>query len=521
MLLTEQELLERIDDMVKVSRAFAQQKLTNKSRLRLQKSMEMMFKAQQKIVLKQFAKLQDMFEEAIKPSDLNSIYMIAEDKTHTAAEKAMNKAARDGLLKGSKALISELNVGMSFTLANPAAVDYLERFGAKKVTQINDSTRKYINGIVKQSADEGWSYGRTAKAIGERYNDMWIGKPQQHIASRAHFIAVTEAGNAYMEGQLAVVNDLSAAGLEMEKYWSTMRDDRVSDGCIENEDAGWISGKKNFPSGHQRPLRFPGCRCDMLSRVAEDKVLTGEPPPMMEFQAAPEQFLSSSQYPINDYRTIRAAKEAGISPEEYVRQCEIKLQKYVDDNPISVRADAHNAMSIIDDGHFKTQFETNSTNGLLDKGYRKDNERLGLGIPDNVELSKRPIYGYVSNPEYQGVTDMYGPVEFVLKDTVKSRTTISAGDSLGQFDQGWMTGTPANNVTKAGLDAKTNYIFEGQWPSGSHKFEFIEAQIQGGLKIADVDHLILHNLDLALDKDQVAHLLKWFGDKGFQVIYVE
>jgi len=63
--------------------------------------------------------------------------------------------------------------------------------------------------------------------------------------------------------------DLDAVGLGMEKYWSTMRDDRVSDGCIENEDAGWIDLAKNFPSGHVRPLRFPGCRCDLLQRVSE------------------------------------------------------------------------------------------------------------------------------------------------------------------------------------------------------------------------------------------------------------
>ena len=277
MLLTEQVLLERIDDMVSVSRRFAQQKLTNKARLQLQKSMEMMFKAQQKTVLKQLAKLRDMFEESIKSGDLDSIFMLAENKTSTAAEKALNKAAQDGLLKGSKALISELNVNMMFDLSNPAAVDYLNRFGAKKVTQINDSTRKYINGVVKQSADEGWSYNRTAKAIGERYNQMWVGKPQQHIASRAHFIAVTEAGNAYMEGQMMVGFDLDAVGLNMEKSWSTMNDANVSDGCADNQGAGWINVKKAFPSGHLRPLRFPGCRCDLLQRVAEGARTTDLP----------------------------------------------------------------------------------------------------------------------------------------------------------------------------------------------------------------------------------------------------
>jgi len=79
--------------------------------------------------------------------------------------------------------------------------------------------------------------------------------------------ATDEVGDAYMEEQLAAMNDLSAVGLEVEKYWSTTGDSLVSEVCTENEKAGWIPSKKAFPSGHQRPLAHSGCRCDMLSRV--------------------------------------------------------------------------------------------------------------------------------------------------------------------------------------------------------------------------------------------------------------
>jgi hypothetical protein len=93
-----------------------------------------------------------------------------------------------------------------------------------------------------------------------------MGMPQQHIDSRAHLVAVTETGNAYAEGQLEVAQELAAAGIEMEKAWITVGDDRVTEGCRENEAAGWIGLDDPFPSGHQRPLRFPGCRCDLLTR---------------------------------------------------------------------------------------------------------------------------------------------------------------------------------------------------------------------------------------------------------------
>jgi CBS domain-containing protein len=56
-----------------------------------------------------------------------------------------------------------------------------------------------------------------------------------------------------------------------------MGDDRVSDGCIENGNAGWIDNKEAFPSGHQFPPRFPGCRCGCGSRVGDRKERSGLP----------------------------------------------------------------------------------------------------------------------------------------------------------------------------------------------------------------------------------------------------
>ena len=63
----------------------------------------------------------------------------------------------------------------------------------------------------------------------------------------------------------------------MLKRWMNMGDDRVSDGCIENGNAGWIDNKEAFPSGHQFPPRFPGCRCGCGSRVGDRKDRSGLP----------------------------------------------------------------------------------------------------------------------------------------------------------------------------------------------------------------------------------------------------
>ena len=66
--------------------------------------------------------------------------------------------------------------------------------------------------------------------------------------------------------------DALDAGLDVEKHWSTMGDDKVSDECLLNEqdgEDGWIPLEQAHTSGHMHPLRFPGCRCDELYRVKQ------------------------------------------------------------------------------------------------------------------------------------------------------------------------------------------------------------------------------------------------------------
>lgn len=174
----------------------------------------------------------------------------------------------EALLAGASEVIGMIGVDYAFGLANPRAVAYLEAHGYGLISQIDSVTRGNIATIVNNGTAEGWSYNRVAREITSLYSEMAIGKPQRHIDSRAHLIAVTEAGNGYEEGNLAVVRDLEDGGLRMEKKWLTVGDDRVSDGCQANQAEGWIPVAQAFQSGHARPLRFPGCRCTTEYRRA-------------------------------------------------------------------------------------------------------------------------------------------------------------------------------------------------------------------------------------------------------------
>lgn len=205
-------------------------------------------------------------QEAILSSEWMFVFHMVAQKTLKLFSKPIDDAARKALLAGAASEIASLDMNISFDLANPSAAAFLDQHGARMVTKINETTRDYIQTLLEQAANEGWSYDRTAEAIIERYEEFAIGKPQAHIDSRAHLVAVTESGNAYAEGQLQTARDLKAAGLPMEKFWSTVGDDKVSDGCRANEAMEWIELDLPFPSGHQRPLRFPGCRCDLMTR---------------------------------------------------------------------------------------------------------------------------------------------------------------------------------------------------------------------------------------------------------------
>lgn len=208
--------------------------------------------------------------EAWTVDDWLTIFDRITSETRTMFFEPIQLGSQAAITMAAQTLIAELAVDTSFLLTNPRAVAYLQQHGYGLISQIDAVTRGNIATIVNNGVAEGWSYDRVAKEISSLYSEMAIGKPQLHIDSRAHLIAVTESGNAYEAGNSIVVADLQDAGLQMEKKWLTVGDDRVSDGCQDNQGQGWIPFAQSFQSGHMQPLRFPGCRCTTLYRRRPD-----------------------------------------------------------------------------------------------------------------------------------------------------------------------------------------------------------------------------------------------------------
>lgn len=193
-------------------------------------------------------------------------------KSSTSSESA---SAPDGTSLQEAPRVRNVKADKSgwVSLPNLRAQEYAKKHAAEAVTQINDTTRKEIARIVSDGVKSGSSYNDIAKAIKNKFEEFAVPMPQKHVSNRAVLVAVTELANAYCEGNAQVGNYLQDNGVKMMKAWQTLEDDRVSDGCKENERVGWIPINKEFPSGHMHPPRFPGCRCDFLQDILEEDML--------------------------------------------------------------------------------------------------------------------------------------------------------------------------------------------------------------------------------------------------------
>lgn len=187
--------------------------------------------------------------------------------TYTELSSTLETAVLEALLFSGAQLLEILDVdgkqlGISFDLANPRAVAYAEQHAAAQVTRINDTTRAYLNTLITQAADEGWSYERLSEAIEARFAEFATGGDRP----RSWRIAVFELGDAYEAGNEMAARELQAVGIRLEKKWLTVGDDRVRPSHRANQGQGWIDYDDAYQSGDFRPPTDPGCRCVTLTR---------------------------------------------------------------------------------------------------------------------------------------------------------------------------------------------------------------------------------------------------------------
>lgn len=206
--------------------------------------------------------------EAEPPASWDRLFDEALEPTRERMTRTISGYVQLGLDAGAGAVAAVAGITGAFTLLNPAAVGYADDYAALRVARINDVTRQGIRRLVGEAVGDGWSYQQLAGAIRETYAGFHTPRPQLHIRDRAELVATTEVGNAYEAGTIGGGRQLEQAGLAMEKAWLTVGDDRVDPDCAANEAAGWIALSAAFPSGDDRPLAHPACRCTLQLRRA-------------------------------------------------------------------------------------------------------------------------------------------------------------------------------------------------------------------------------------------------------------
>lgn len=153
-----------------------------------------------------------------------------------------------------------IGVHGDFNLTNRTVIDNLRAYGAQQVTGMDRHSRDRLAHVIARSLARGNGVEQIARDIRGEFAD-WT-------TNRSRLVAHTETGE---QMSFAALEFYTRNGVPM-KSWLTAagmaRSGEVcSEICQRNAEAGRIPMDQPFPSGHQRPLGHPRCRCVLKPEV--------------------------------------------------------------------------------------------------------------------------------------------------------------------------------------------------------------------------------------------------------------
>ena len=203
-------------------------------------------------------------------------------------------------------------------------------------------------------------------------------------------------------------------------------------------------------------------------------------------------------------KMVDLANELRISLPELRGHMKSELNSLFAGKSVAIRMTPESLTAFVDKGRYQPE----------PTARRLRNEANWFGHPEDLPADQRPVYGYVmidgERPAGLPETDMlsnYGRVEVVLKSDVRERATACIGDSdyySGQSFGGQMRTAPSPltdpepesfGVTSLSAPDKQDEPLRGinRDYSGEsfRQKQFAEAQVHGGVTLADVDHINL------------------------------
>jgi SPP1 gp7 family putative phage head morphogenesis protein len=125
--------------------------------------------------------------------------------------------------------------------------------------RIDDSTRDLLRSYTADAIEAGDSTDDFADRISNSF---------AFSDERAEMIARTEIAKADSQGSLIGWGE---SGVVSGKSWLTAEDDKVSDECMANEEAGIVPLDFDYGDGVDAPPEHPNCRCVLLPETISDE----------------------------------------------------------------------------------------------------------------------------------------------------------------------------------------------------------------------------------------------------------
>lgn len=196
-----------------------------------------------------------------------------------------------------------------------------------------------------------------------------------------------------------------------------------------------------------------------------------------------------------DREIDRIARMRGVQPAQ-VQNAVDAVVKDLARFDIGVQFPAQHLDSLLGDGRLKSQFETGQSSALTDTKLRSTTEAQGLGAPLTLDPKLRPIYGYLRlpTPRQDEAMRQYGELTFIMKPEIRERTTLTAGNSLGPFQNARAAGSPLNDPKREAwgplIGPLYNYSQSKDLGELVNQMRYMEVQMHGGINLKDVSRVI-------------------------------
>lgn len=373
-----------------------------------------------------------------------------------------------------------LKVARSAELMQKAAQKLYKGFGKTRAGRIAINTVLQATAAVQHAAA-----AVTARATGAELHKTWVTVGDAAVrASHAEVQGTSIPKGAYFSvGGSQLLHPRDPSGPPGEtincRCWLTW--ERVGGASTER-------GALGAPVEEQAPERLPPL--EPLDRPARRRHPYINPDRIDEVSIRQQEWLQqiADRYPDVSVENLKSWAPRGWQP-------------LLDSGEVRIAVDEDTLTKILNEGRFKSQFETRTSAGFYDPTSRSKIESRLFGYADDLDPTLRPIYGYVGQPGVRHHSAAaYGEIDVVLKQSVRPRVTVTMEDSFDTV----LAASPIDEVTAEAFDWagarhsitpdktgswKAMFNPDAKTPSPS-TFTYVEAQIHEQVTLDDFAEVI-------------------------------